>query len=189
MSKRILVDKLFVEEDVGFSCRACQYRTNQKRRLIQHIHCIHHNGPVAKCDECGSLHKNAHALQAHVYRSHRDAWGASNLPTSHAKPPVQRDTQCLPPPPPPTPQPTNRPVKERWVLNNSTTGSHTTSGDKRSERTHPSDEILSGRFNSGRVFKTSRVVCQVCKRWFRSRFDLANHQKSICAPATKTLGF
>ena len=124
-----------------------------------------------------------------MYRSHRDTWGASNLPTSHAKPPVQRDTQCPPPPPPPTPQPTNRPVKERWVLNNSTTGSRTTSGDKRSERAHPSDKILSGRFNSGRVFKTSRVVCQVCKRWFRSRFDLATHQRSICAPATKTLGF
>ena len=34
MSKQILVDKLFVEEDVGFRCKACQYRTNQKRRLI-----------------------------------------------------------------------------------------------------------------------------------------------------------
>ena len=97
MSKRILVDKLFVEEDVGFSCKACQYRTNSKRRLIQHIHCIHHNGPIARCGECGSLHKNTHALQAHVYRSHRDAWGASNLPTSHAKPPAPSSSSPNPP--------------------------------------------------------------------------------------------
>ena len=75
------------------------------------------------------------------------------------------------------------------MLNNSTTGSYTTSGDKRSDRAHPSDEILSGRFNSGRVFKTSGVICQVCKNWFRSRFDLATHQRLICVPATKTLGF
>ena len=151
---------------MGFSCKACQYRTNSRRRLTQHIHCIHHNGPVAKCGVCGSTHKNAHALQAHVYRSHREILGTNNLPTSHTRPPAQRDTQCPPPPPPPTPQPTNRPVKERWVLNSSTTGSRTASGDKRSKRNHPSEEILSRRFNSGRVFQTSGVVCQVCKKWF-----------------------
>ena len=34
MSKRILVDKLFVEEALGgFSCRACEYTTNSRRRL------------------------------------------------------------------------------------------------------------------------------------------------------------
>ena len=102
------------------------------------------------------------------------------------RPSAQRDTQY---PPPPTPQPSNRPVKERWVLNNSTNGSRTISGDKRSERAHPSEEILSRRSDSGRVFKTSGVVCQVCKWWFRSRSDLDTHMKSICTPATKTLGF
>ena len=75
------------------------------------------------------------------------------------------------------------------MLNNSATGSCTTSSDKRSNRAHPLNEILSGRFNSWRVFKTSGVVCQMCKRWFRSRFDLPSHHKSICAPTMKTIGF
>ena len=144
MSKRILVDYLTIEDEVGFRCRACPFKATQMGRLTKHIHNIHHSGPVVKCNECGSLHKNTNSLRAHIYRSHKEVWKANNLSASHTKPPTQRDTLQCPPPPPPTPQPTIRPVKERWVLHNSTAENHTMSSDRRSKRTPLSNEILSG---------------------------------------------
>ena len=172
MRKKTLVDRLFIERGFRhFSCGACTYWTDCIRRLRYHIECVHFQGPRIRCNICDKEHKNINSATAHWYRF-------------HFKPPTREESlDQPPPPPPPTPHTTNRPIKEKWILNSSTSGSRTGN-----DRRNSSEEIMSRRQDSGSICKTSGTICQSCRHWFKSKWELHAHMQAVCPPVTRTLG-
>ena len=58
-------------EDVGFTCKVCDYKTATKQRILYHVEAKHSESPGYYCEICEKHCPTKNAFNIHNTRYHR----------------------------------------------------------------------------------------------------------------------